>query len=70
MNPEDARKEGIENGQVVRIGNEETGINLAVRITDEINKGEILVINSFEKNPVNRLMNRGHKAAFVSMRKT
>jgi len=70
MHPEDARKEGIEEGQVVRIGNQETGINLAVRITDEINKGEILIVNSFEKNPVNRLMKRDHKATFVSVRKT
>jgi predicted molibdopterin-dependent oxidoreductase YjgC len=70
MNPGDAQKEGIEAGQVVRIGNTETGINIAVKVTKDVNKGEILIVNSFEKNPVNRLMNRDEKTTFVSVRKT
>jgi NADH-quinone oxidoreductase subunit G len=70
MHPEDVQKEGIEAGQVVRIGNAETGINLAVKVTDDVNEGEILIVNSFEKNPVNRVMKRDEKTTFVSVRKT
>jgi predicted molibdopterin-dependent oxidoreductase YjgC len=70
MHPEDVQKEGVEAGQVVRIGNAETGINIAVKVTEDVNKGEILIVNSFEKNPVNRLMNRDEKTTFVSVRKT
>ena len=69
IHPEDAAGEEIESGQMVRIGNEETGINIAVEVTDKVNKGEILIVNSFEENPVNRLLNRDEKATFVSVRK-
>ncbi|UCE64910.1 MAG: NADH-quinone oxidoreductase subunit NuoG [Candidatus Zixiibacteriota bacterium] len=69
MHPEDARKEEIESGQVVRIGNKETAINIKIKVTDKINKGELLILNSFEDNPINRLLKRNEKATFVSVRK-
>ena len=69
MHPEDARKEKVESGQVVRIGNKETAINIKVKVTDKVNKGELLILNSFEDNPVNRLLKRNEKATFVSVRK-
>lgn len=70
MHPDDAAEEKIDDGDVVRIGTAETGINLPVRITDKINKGELLIVNSFENNPVNRLLSRVGDATFVSVRKT
>ncbi|UCC78454.1 MAG: NADH-quinone oxidoreductase subunit NuoG [Candidatus Zixiibacteriota bacterium] len=69
MHPDDAAKEGVEAGQAVRIGNKETGINIKVKITNEVNKGEILILNSFEDNPVNRLLKRDEKVTFVSVGK-
>jgi NADH-quinone oxidoreductase subunit G len=70
MNSDDARSGGFSEGQVVRIGTEDTGINIPLHISDRINKGEILIVNSFENNPVNRLLRRDGKATFVSVRKT
>lgn len=70
MHPKDAEKESLEDGQVVRIGNDETAINVAIEITSQVNMGEILIVNSFEENPVNRLMKLGEKTTFVSVRKT
>jgi NADH-quinone oxidoreductase subunit G len=69
MHPEDAAKEGIESGQKVRIGNRETAINVEAVVTDKVNQGEILVVNSFSDNPVNRLLNRDNNLTFVSVRK-
>jgi predicted molibdopterin-dependent oxidoreductase YjgC len=69
IHPDDAEREGIESGQNVRIGNRETAINTRATVTDKVNKGEILIVNSFENNPVNRLMNRGRKVTFVSVSK-
>jgi NADH-quinone oxidoreductase subunit G len=69
LHPEDAAGEEIESGQVVRIGNEKTGINIAVQVTDKVNRGEILIVNSFDDNPVNRLLKRDEKVTFVSVKK-
>ncbi len=70
IHPKDAEKESLEDGQVVRIGNDETAINVAIEITVHVNEGEILILNSFDDNPVNRLMKLGEKTTFVSVRKT
>ncbi len=69
INPADAAREQILEGHMARIGVEDTAINLPAHITDDVNKGEILVINSFPDNTVNRLMKRGKLTTFVSVRK-
>ena len=70
MHPGDADREGISNNQVVRIGTEKTALNLHVRVTERVNEGEILVINSFAENPVNRLMTKDKSITYVSVRKS
>ena len=70
MHPDDAKSENITEGQVVRIGTADTGLNIPVEITPAVNKGEILILNSFENNPVNRLFGRDGGAVYVSVRKT
>ncbi len=69
MHPEDAKREGISENQVVRIGMEKTALNLHVMVTDNVNAGEILAVNSFAENPVNRLMKKGKPVTYVSVRK-
>ena len=64
IHPEDAEKEGINSGQNVRIGTKETAINIKAVVTDKVNKGEVLILNSFENNPVNRLLNHKNLATF------
>ncbi|MEE8417038.1 MAG: molybdopterin-dependent oxidoreductase, partial [candidate division Zixibacteria bacterium] len=69
MHPDDAKREGISDNQVVRIGTEKTALNLHVKVTDKVNAGEILVVNSFAENPVNRLMKKGKPITYVSVKK-
>ena len=69
MHPEDAAGEGIANNQVVRIGTKETALNLHVKVTDKVNAGEILVVNSFAENPVNRVLKKGKPITHVSVKK-
>ena len=69
LHPDDARREEISDGQVARIGTEATALNIPVKVTSRVNKGEILIVNSFSGNPVNRLMKRGRRATLVSVRK-
>ncbi len=70
MHPDDAAREEISDGQVLRIGTAETALNLPVIITTGVNKGEILIVNSFSANPVNRLLKKGRPTTFVSVRKS
>jgi NADH-quinone oxidoreductase subunit G len=70
INPDDAAKEGIEEGQAVRVGNSRSALNLRARLTDGVNKGEILIVNSFSDNPVNRLMDRAKSVTSVSLGKS
>ena len=69
IHPDDAAKEGIKAGQNVRIGTEDTAINIKAVVTDKVNNGEILIVNSFDKNPVNRLLKHDRPATYVSLRK-
>ncbi len=69
IHPDDAYSLEISSGAYVRIGTEDTAINLPVEISDKVNRGEILVENSFGANPVNRLMNKDKPITFVSVRK-
>ncbi len=69
VHPDDANREGISDNQVVRIGTEKTALNLHARVTERVNQGEILVINSFAENPVNRLIKRDKSITYVSVRK-
>jgi NADH-quinone oxidoreductase subunit G len=69
MHPDDAAREGISENQVVRIGTEKTALNLHVKVTDRVNQGEILIINSFAENPVNRLIRKDQSITYVSVRK-
>jgi formate dehydrogenase major subunit len=69
MHPDDAEEEKIADGQTVRIGNKDTAVNLQAKISDKVNSGEILIINSFAENSVNRLMSKDIKYRFVSVKK-
>ncbi len=69
MHPDDTKKEGISDNQLVRIGTEKTALNLHAKVTDKVNAGEILVVNSFAENPVNRLMKKGKPITHVSVKK-
>jgi NADH-quinone oxidoreductase subunit G len=69
MHPEDAVTLNIGDGNHVRIGTEDTALNLPVVISDRVNKGELLIENSFPENPVNRLLRRGEPITYVSVRK-
>jgi anaerobic selenocysteine-containing dehydrogenase len=69
IHPDDAKRERISDTQVVRIGTKETALNLRVTVTDRVNAGEILVVNSFAENPFNRLSKKGEPITHVSVRK-
>ncbi len=69
VHPDDANREGISDNHVVRIGTEKTALNLHVRVTDRVNAGEILVVNSLAENPVNRLIKKDKSITYVSVRK-
>jgi anaerobic selenocysteine-containing dehydrogenase len=69
IHPKDAMKEGIVNGQLARIGSEAGTLSVTVRATSCVNKGELLLINSFSDSPANRLMTKGRPATFVSVGK-
>jgi anaerobic selenocysteine-containing dehydrogenase len=69
INPLDAAENGLEEKQVVRIGTDGITISLPIQISDLVNRGEILIINSFSKNPVNKLMKKDRSVTFVSVRK-
>ncbi|MEE9553594.1 MAG: NADH-quinone oxidoreductase subunit NuoG [candidate division Zixibacteria bacterium] len=69
LHPDDALSLEISNGNHVRIGTEGTAVNLPIEVSDKVNKGEILIENSFSENPVNRLLNKDNPITFVSVRK-
>ncbi len=69
VHPLDAAKEGCDEGQVVRIASDGFALNIPINISEHVNQGEILIINSFSKNPVNKLMKKDMPVTFVSLRK-
>lgn len=69
INPEDAGSLDVSDGSLIRIGGEDTAINLPVAVSTRVNKGEILIENSFADNPANRLMKKGEAVTYVSLRK-
>jgi len=69
MHPEDARREGLIDDQIVSISNNNGSLNLPLKTTTHINKSEILIVNSFSQNPINRLMSRDSLTTFVSVRR-
>ncbi len=69
MHPMDAAKEGISEGNTVRVGTDTTAIAIPVTISESVNRGEVLIINSFSKNAVNRLTKKDRPVTFVSVRK-
>jgi NADH-quinone oxidoreductase subunit G len=68
MHPDDAAREGISDNQEAVISNNGSSITLPMRSTAHVNRGEILIINSFSVNPVNKIMSRGEAATFVSVK--
>jgi NADH-quinone oxidoreductase subunit G len=69
INPLDAADEGLANDQMVRIEADIAAINMPIKISDHVNRGEILIINTFSNNPVNRLMRKDKLSTYVSVRK-
>jgi predicted molibdopterin-dependent oxidoreductase YjgC len=68
MNTADAGREGLSDGQMVRIENSAGAINACVKVGASVNQGELLVINSFSQNPVNCLMKRDKMVNFVRVK--
>jgi predicted molibdopterin-dependent oxidoreductase YjgC len=70
MNPDDAARENISEGEIIKIGAEAVTIEATANITEKVNRGELLLLNSFSANPVNRLMNKDKPATCVLVRKS
>ena len=70
LNPDDANNEGISNGEAIQIGAQSLTLGVTVKISDTVNRGEILLQNSFAGNPVNKLMDRNSLTTFVLIRKS
>ena len=69
IHPGDASRDGISDGDTVRVGNSQASIELTARVSEHVNRGEALIINSFSKNPVNKIMKRESQTTFVWVRK-
>jgi NADH-quinone oxidoreductase subunit G len=69
INQEDAAKLGIAENQNVEIYNDRGTINLPAKVTHHVNRGELLVINSFSHNSANKLMNQNKPVTSVMLRK-
>ena len=69
LHPLDAAELGLPDDLIARIGNENTSINIPIKISKRVNRGEILVVNSFCNNPVNRIMKKDRPVTYVSVRK-
>ena len=70
MNPDDASKEGISDGETIQVGAQSLTLNVTVKVSVAVNRGVILLQNSFAGNPVNKLMDRNSLTAFVLVRKS
>ena len=68
IHPEDAARDGIAENQVVTVSNGDESISVPARITTHVNRGEVLIINSFSNQPVNKLLSREDSITFVSVR--
>ncbi len=69
IHPADALAEELSDGQKAKIASETGAITIPLRISEVVNRGEILIINSFAGNPVNALMKKDKPVTFVSVRK-
>ena len=57
MHPEDAKKLGIEEGELVRLSSRRGSIEIKVHITESVNRGEVFATFHFSEAPINRLTN-------------
>jgi len=48
MNPDDARKRGIENDEEVRVYNDVSSIQIAVKISPAVRPGQLIIYNGWE----------------------
>jgi NADH-quinone oxidoreductase subunit G len=69
IHPADASRDAINDGDLVRLGNDQFYLELDATITEHVNQGEVLVINSFSGNPVNKIMRRDSLTTFVSVKR-
>jgi NADH-quinone oxidoreductase subunit G len=70
MNPHDASKEGVSDGETIHVGAQSITLEFIVKVTADVNRGELLLLNSFASNPVNKLMDRNTLTTFVLVRKS
>jgi NADH-quinone oxidoreductase subunit G len=69
IHPDDAAKEGIADDQPVILSNGDATLGLTAQVSVHVNRGEVLVINSFAENPVNSLMKRERLITRVTVKK-
>jgi NADH-quinone oxidoreductase subunit G len=67
LHPEDAARDGISENQNVKISNNGSSITLPARTTEHVNRGEVLIINSFSQEPVNKILKKDEKVTFVTV---
>jgi NADH-quinone oxidoreductase subunit G len=68
IHPEDASRDGIMDNAAVTVANGEDSITVQARITEHVNRGEALLINSFSHEPVNKLMKKDDPITIVTVR--
>jgi predicted molibdopterin-dependent oxidoreductase YjgC len=66
IHPDDAVREKITDDQLIEIRNDCGLITVPARITSHVNPGEILIVNSFTDNPVNKLMKHDRPITLVA----
>ncbi len=69
IHPDDAASDGIADDQMVLISSGDTTLNLPAKLTRHVNRGEVLIINSFAENPVNSLMKKDNLITRVSVKR-
>ena len=69
INTVDAIREEITDGQIIKLDAKTDTLEVAANVTDIVNRGELLLLNSFASNPVNKLMNKDNLTTCVLIRK-
>jgi len=57
VNPEDAKRDGLKNGQIVKVSSRRGSISVEIRITDRSPEGVVFVPIHFSETRVNELTN-------------
>lgn len=69
MHPDDAAAECFEQDQVIAVAARNGAINLPLVISPDVNREEVMVVNSFASGPVNGLLDKNAAITFVKVSK-